>query len=314
MGRDNLSSQNMAAMLVVVLLAAASTCQGAALPDQTRLRREAIGGKLDRSFDFLGVHMGLKYKDAAHPLKGGNVHITVDDMQKLFKRAHSNKVELDIEFDGGASTKDGIFKLIVNYLIVHADGDGEEKGTMKIERANVGDLWTTIIKTTAAPIGGKPIIPAAISNMELKVESDRKTKLHAKYVNPTKHGDMHIDIDRVPGKSAKVEIINGERKHDLTFQVGNLSFEKMDGLFEIAVEGTSLGDAVKGTITGSKFKKGNRVQVELEKGNKKLIQIDAKVKLDIQAMLFKTNAKYSVLGGVISGQLNLKFENGIFSL
>merc|ERR1711892_915950 len=311
MGRDNLSSQNMAAMLVVVLLAAASTCQGAALPGQTRLRREAIAGKLDRSFDFLGVHMGLKYKDAAHPLKGGNVHITVDDMQKLFKRAHSNKVDLDIEFDGGANTKDGIFKLIVNYLMVHRDGDGEEKGTMNIERAHIGDLWTTIIKTTSAPIAGKPIIPAAISNMELKVESDRKTKLNAKYVNPTKHRDLHIHIVRVPGKSAHVEIVNGARKHDLTFKVGNLNFENMDGVFEIAVEGTSLGDAVKGTITGSKFKKGNRVQVELEKGNKKLVQIDAKVKVDIQAMSFKTHAKYSVLGGVISGQLNLKFENSV---
>merc|ERR1712128_331609 len=288
-----------------------SPSSGAALPGQTRLRREAVAGKLDKTFDFFGVHMGLKYKDAAHPLKGGNVNIKVDDLQKIFKRAQSNKVELDIEFDGGADTKDGIFKLIANYLMVHG---GEEKGTLKIERVHIGDLWTTIIKTTAAPIGGKPIIPAAISNMELKVESDRKTKLHAKYVNPTKHRDMHIDIVRVPGKSAHVEIVNGARKHDLTFKVGNLNFEKMDGVFEIAVEGTSLGDAVKGTITGSKIAKGNRVQVELEKGNKKLIQIDAKIKLDIQAMSLEAKAKYAVLGGVISGQLNLKFENGVLIL
>merc|ERR1712119_239480 len=140
------------------------------------------------------------------------------------------------------------------------------------------------------------------------------TKLNAKYVNPTKHRDMHIDIVRVPGKSAHVEIVNGARKHDLTFKVGNVNFEKMDGVFEIAVEGTSLGDAVKGTITGSKIAKGNRVQVELEKGNKKLIQIDAKIKLDIQALSLEAKAKYAVLGGVISGQLNLKFENGVLIL
>merc|ERR1712128_133950 len=288
-----------------------SPSSGAALPGQTRLRREAIAGKLDKTFDFFGVHMGLKYRDAAHPLKGGNVNIKVDDLQKIFKQAQSNKVELDIEFDGGADTKDGIFKLIANYLMVHG---GEEKGTLKIERAHIGDLWTTVIKTTVAPFAAKPIIPAAISNMELKVESDRKTKLHAKYVNPTKHRDMHIDIVRVPGKNAHVEIVNGARKHDLTFKVGNLNFEKMDGVFEIAVEGTSLGDAVKGTITGSKIAKGNRVQVELEKGNKKLIQIDAKIKLDIQAMSLEAKAKYAVLGGVISGQLNLKFENGVLIL
>merc|ERR1719186_180672 len=125
---------------------------------------------------------------------------------------------------------------------------------------------------------------------------------------------MHIHIVRVPGKSAHVEIVNGDRKHDLTFKVGNLNFEKMDGVFEIAVEGTSLGDAVKGTITGSKIAKGNRVQVALEKGNKKLIQIDAKMKLDIQAMSLEAKAKYAVLGGVISGQLNLKFENGVLIL
>merc|ERR1711892_95137 len=62
--------------------------------------------------------------------------------------------------------------------------------------------------------------------MEVQVESDRVTKLHAKYVNPTKHRDIHINVDRVPGKSAKVEIINGERKHDLTFQVGDLKFKR----------------------------------------------------------------------------------------
>ena len=35
---------------------------------------------LDRSFDLFGVHMGLKYKDVANPLKGGNLHIKVDDV------------------------------------------------------------------------------------------------------------------------------------------------------------------------------------------------------------------------------------------
>ena len=67
-----------------------------------RVKRDAMAGKLDRSFDLFGVHMGLKYKDAANPLKGGNLHIKGDDLKALFK-----KVDFDIDFDGGDSSDDG---------------------------------------------------------------------------------------------------------------------------------------------------------------------------------------------------------------
>ena len=43
------------------------------------MKREAFVGKMDKTFDFLGVHMGLKYKDAAQPLKGGKIQLKVDD-------------------------------------------------------------------------------------------------------------------------------------------------------------------------------------------------------------------------------------------
>ena len=81
-GRKKLDNL-MKTVLLVVLLASASTCQGVALPD--RLKKEAIDGKLDYSFDLFGAHMGLKYKDVAIPLMGGNLHIKVDDLQKIFK-------------------------------------------------------------------------------------------------------------------------------------------------------------------------------------------------------------------------------------
>merc|ERR1711892_907484 len=301
------------ATLVVVLLAIATTCQGAALPGQARPRREAIVGKMDKSFDLLGVHMGLKFKDVAHPLKGGKFHLKVDDLKKIVKQAHSNKVDLDIEFDGGDVVGDGLFKVIVHYSMVHSDGDGEEKGEVMIERKHVGDMWTTIIKTTAGP-HPHPIIPASITNMEVQVESDRLTKLHVKYVNPTKQRDIHINVDRVPGKSAKVAIINGERKHDLTFQVGDLNFKKMDGVFSIAVDGTSLGEPIHGKVTGSKNADVNVIQIELEKGNKKFIQIDTKIKKDLPAHSFEARTKYSVLGGKIAGKLLLKLENNVFTL
>merc|ERR1711892_212555 len=301
----------MAAMLVVVLLAIATTCQGAALP--ARLRREAIVGKMDKTFDLLGVHMGLKYKDVAHPLKGGKLHLKVDDLKKIVKQAQSNKVVLDIEFDGGDVVGDGLFKVVVHYSMVHSDGEGEEKGEAMIERKHVGDMWTTIIKTTAGP-HPHPIIPASITNMEVQVESDRLTKLHVKYVNPTKQRDIHINVDRVPGKSAKVEIINGERKHDLTFQVGDLNFKKMDGVFSIAVDRTSLGEPIHGKVTGSKNADVNVIQIELEKGNKKFIQIDTKIKKDLHAHSFEARTKYAVFGGKIAGKLLLKLENNVFTL
>merc|ERR1719376_1524389 len=203
---------------------------------------------------------------------------------------------------------DGLFKMVVHYSMVHSDGTGE----VMVERTQTGNMWTTTIKTTASPFGGKTIIPAAINNLEIMLESDRQTKLHAKYVNPTKTRDMHININRVPGESLHLEIVNGDRKHDLTFKVGDLNFRKMDGIFSVAVEGTSLGEAVKGELKGSK---NNGVQVlrfELEKGNKKYIQIDTKIKMG-KNLNIEARTKYAVLGGKIAGKVLLKLENGVFN-
>merc|ERR1711942_242218 len=252
-----------------------------------------------------------KYKEAAQPLKGGKLQFKIDDLKKIFDKAHSNKVEVDVEFDGGAAMDDGLFKMVLHYSMVHSDGHGEEKGQMTVERKHAGNLWTTIIKTSGGPSAGKPIIPAAISNLEIMLESDRETKLHAKYVNPTKNRDMHINIDRVPGQSLHLEIVNGDRKHDLTFKVGDLNFRKMDGIFNVAVEGTSLGEAVKGEIKGSKNNGVQKLQFELEKGNKKYIQIETKIKMS--GFNIETRTKYAVLGGTIAGKVLLKLENGVFN-
>merc|ERR1712055_202278 len=241
------------------------------------------------------------------------VQLKVDDLKKIFSGAHSNKVELDAEFDGGVAMNDGLFKMVAHYSMVHSDGDGEEKGEIVIERKQTGNMFTTTIKTTASPFGGKPLFPAAINNLKIMVESDRQTKLHAMYVNPTKNRDMHININRVPGKSLHLEIVNGARKHDLTFKVGDLNFKKMDGIFNIAVEGTSLGEAINGKVTGSKKGDVQVVQFELEKGNKKFIQLDTKIKMDIASQTFEARTKYAVLGGKIAGKILLKYANKVFT-
>jgi len=159
-------------------------------------------------------------------------------------------------------------------------------------------LLTTVLKTTASPLGGKPIFPGAISNIEVKLESDRKTKFNAKYVNPTKKRDMHVHLVRVPGQNAHVEIVNGARKHDLTFKVGDLDFKTLDGVFKIEVEGTSLGEPVNGFVKGAKSEKGHSVQVQLERGNKKLLQLDSKIRADLSNKKLEAKIKYALLGNV----------------
>merc|ERR1719500_443042 len=126
--------------------------------------------------------------------------------------------------------------------------------------------------------------------------------------------DFSINADRVPGKQAHVVIVNGARKHDLTFKVKDFDLKKIDGNFEIAVEGTSLGEAIKGSVKGEANAKGNRVKVEMEKGNKKVVQIDSKIKKNIPALYFETKTKYSLLGGALAGTIKMKFENGQLNL
>merc|ERR1712215_392545 len=198
---------------------------------------------------------------------------------------------------------------LVNYLMVHSAGT--EKGSLTLERSHVGGMWTTLLKTTASPLGGKPIIPAAISNLEVKLESDRKTKLNANYVNPTKNRDFHVHIVRVPGQSAHIEIVNGERKHDITFKVGDLDFKTLDGVFKIEVEGTSLGEPIKGFVKGAKGEKGHNVQFQLERGNKKLLQLDSKIRADLANQKLEAKIKYALLGK-ISGSVVVKFGDYTF--
>ena len=98
-------------------------------------------------------------------------------MKKIFDGVHSNKVEVDVEFDGVA-LNEGRFKIVAHYSIVHSDGDEEEKGEVVIERKKTGNMWATTIKSTASPFSGKPLLPAVINNLEIKVEKDNNTELH----------------------------------------------------------------------------------------------------------------------------------------
>jgi hypothetical protein len=265
---------------------------------------------LDRSLDLFGVHFRVKYIDPSDRAKGGKFNLVIDDMKKLFPRAHSKAIDVLLDFDGGDSKTDGMFNLKLNYKLTHGDGDGDETGTLTAFRKKDGNMWVSQLKTeTTGSLGGAPIIPAAISNLEFKLESDRETKFHFMYVNPSKNRDFHINVDRVPGKQAEVKIKNGERVHDLVFKVKDFDLKKIDGNFEISVKGKSLGESIEGSITGEANAKGNRIKVDFEKGNKKLIQIDSKIRKDLSKLYFETKTKYSLMGGVLSGSIKIKYEN-----
>ena len=140
-----------------------------------RTKREAIVGELDRSFDLFGVHIGLKYKDPEDRLQGGKLRFAVDDMKVLFRGARSKRIDVNVDFDGGASKKDGLFNLDIKYLLEHADDYGLETGTLKLFREKRGNMWVSHLKTetSGTPYGTGSIIPSAINNAQIVVESSR---------------------------------------------------------------------------------------------------------------------------------------------
>merc|ERR1712038_2196379 len=293
---------------LLAALAIASTCNGATIQ-----KREAIQGTLDRQLDLYGVRVGLKYKDPSDRTKGGQLHVKVDDMRAIFPSAKSKAIEINAEFDGGKSNTDGIFSFDLRYVLNHHAG-GVEKGSLSITREQRGNNWVTKVNSKAEPFSGRTIIPKRIRNMSWYLTSDRQTKFSLSYTNPDMNRDFHVKIDRVPGKQMHVVITNRDRKHDLTFKVQDFDLSKVDGNFEIQVEGTSMGESVKGSIKGEANPKGNRVKVEFEKGNKKWVQIDSKIKKNIPALYFETKTKYSLMGGALQGTIKAKFENGQLNL
>merc|ERR1711892_994470 len=131
----------MGALLLVVLITLVTSCQSAALQSQNRLRREVLSGKLDKSLELPGVHFGLKYKDAAQPMKGGKFQLTINDLKKIFEQSTFNMVNLEIEYDGGVGVDYGLYKMLVKYALKHVDPDAVEQGDLMVERKHAGGLW-----------------------------------------------------------------------------------------------------------------------------------------------------------------------------
>jgi len=297
---------------LLALLALSSTCHGAAL-----VKREAIAGDLDRSFDLFGVHIGLKYKNPSDRMKGGQLRVAVEDMKAIFPMARSKSIDVTVKFDGGDSKTDGLFDLDIDYHLVHPNDHGVEEGTLKMFRHKEGNNWVSHLKTVAtpAPHGTRSIIPSMINNAQIDMVSDRQTKFNLKYLNKYKNRDLEINVDRVPGKQAHVTIgkSDGTKMVDITFTASNLDLRRPDGNFKVGLSGTVAGEQISGEVEGEKTSKGLRIKVNLEKGNRKALQVDAKVKADPANMQYSTKTVYSVMGGVIQGTVMMKFENKEFT-
>ena len=110
-------------------------------------------------------------------------------------------MEVFIDFDVGNVTVDGLFKIKVDSSIMNNDGVGEEKGNLTMVQLQNGNTWARNLETTNYNFSGKPIIPAAISIMELSVNSDRQTELKVNYINHSMNRDIYLNNDRLPGKS-----------------------------------------------------------------------------------------------------------------
>jgi len=303
----------MLATCLLGLLALSSQCHGAALD---RAKRNAIVGDLDRSFDLYGVHIGIKYKDPADRAKGGELKVVVDDMKAIFPRARSKSIDVYLKFDGGASKTDALFDLDITYKLTHADGTGVEDGTLKMFRHKDGNNWVSHLKTeaTGSHHGSASIIPSMINNAQVDVVSDRETKFNLKYLNKYKSRDIEINVDRTPGREAHVTVgkIGGSKTMDIKFTATDLNLRKPDGNFNVGLEGNVNGEQISGSVKGEKSDKGQRVKVNLTKGNRKVLQLDAKVKADPAKMQYSTKTIYSVMGGVLQGTVQMKFENKEF--
>jgi len=304
----------MLATCLLGLLALSSQCHGAALD---RAKRNAIVGELDRSFDLFGVHIGIKYKDPADRAKGGELSLVVDDMKAIFPRARSKSIDVHVKLDGGVSKTDGLFDLDIHYTLNHADGTGVESGSLKMFRHKEGNNWVSHVKTatTGTAYGSASIIPSMINNAQIDVLSDRQTKFNLKYLNKYKNRDIEINVDRVPGREAHVTVSksDGSKMMDLKFTATDLNLRKPDGNFRVALDGTVAGEQISGHVEGEKSDKGYRIQVDLTKGNRKALQVDAKVKADPASMQYSTKTKYSVMGGVLQGTVVMKYENKEFT-
>jgi len=271
-------------------------------------RAKRSSGDWDKEFNLnsVGASVKIKYDDPNNQLKGGRAQITVDDLKKYIKRAKSSKVQLDIKFDGGASPKDGLFSMEVNYELHH---DGVEKGVLTVVRSMSGGLWNTHIenKNLQKP-NGTPIFQA----FEIKGKSDRKTMATGTYNSARFGTDYVFNVDRVPGEKMDATLEGNGKKYvmnavvdkedkKLTVNLNSNGFEyklEVDADYsgdEIELDVTlNLGSTGKYSIFFSGNKDMTNAKLAVVFNNNPFFKVTIKGKKDLQKMNFKYQAQFDI--------------------
>merc|ERR1711914_22214 len=147
----------------------------------SRVKRSAY----DKAFNFnaMGVAVGIDYKDPNNKLKGGKLDLTIDNLKRLVPMAKSEKVKVSFNFDGGASTTDGLFEMTVDYELNHKN---KEVGQFKIVRSKAGKEYHTVAELI--PKSGAEKI---FSAFKIDLKSDRNTYVKGTY-NSQRFGNYNI--------------------------------------------------------------------------------------------------------------------------
>jgi len=274
-------------------------------------REKRSTGDWDKEFSLssVGASVKIKYDDPNNKLKGGKAQITVDDLKKYVSSARSSKVQLDIKFDGGDSSRDGLFNMEVNYELHH---DGVEKGVFTATRSKSGGLWQTHLenKNLQKP-NGTPIFQA----FDIKGKSDRMTMATGTYNSARFGSDYTFNVDRVPGEkmdavlegNGKKYVLNAvvdKADHKLTVNLDANGFDYKLEVYadyegdEVKLDVTlNLGSTGKYSVVFSGKKDMTDAKLTVVFNNNPFFKVTIKGKKDLEKMNFKYQANYNgVLG------------------
>ena len=179
------------------------------------LNPEAMGARMKRStsdnwdkefvLEVVGVAFQLKYVDPSNPLKGGHAKVKLPG-RKFIPGAPFDDMDLDIEFHGGDSPRDGLFDMKIKYKFVEKFtflADRPQEGEVMIHRKLEGGMWKSRMSVTNSNRQPSPFF-------DVTIDSDRLTKFYASFKYDADN-EWVLKIDRVPGQSITgVAVINGQ--------------------------------------------------------------------------------------------------------
>merc|ERR1711973_526961 len=263
----------------------------------TRVKRSAFDK--DFKFDALGLQVQIKYIDPSNQLKGGQAVITIDNLQKFVKRARSTFVKLTIDFDSGASPKDGLFKMKVDYELHHSN---VEKGTFEVERKMDGGLWKTDVSVKSGNNAAIKLIPV----FAVSLESDRQTMMEGTY-SSERGNNYNIKVDRTPGKKIHAVITGNGR----TYTIDGV-LDKAQKNVQINIDANGLKYKIDLDMDDSGDSYGFKANINLGGAGSYNVELDGKKDMSSAGLKVLFNgrnfANVKMMGKADPAKGNLKYE------